>query len=289
MNLHHYTAAGLKVAALLDTRAGDTAPWLIALHGFPDTPQGFEPLVEQAARRGYRILAPFLRGYAPTGLAPDGDYRLPALAGDVLAWMDHFQMPQAGLIGHDWGAAIAYTAAVQAPQRIRRLVTAAVPHVGHFLFRPRLAQLRRSHYMFRFQWPGWAERTLPAQDYAWLRRLIRDWSPGWRPSEADLAPLLASFSQPDHLRAALAYYRALPGQILSRRARARVLAPVPVPTLQIIGEQDGCIGPEIFEGQAAYFPAGLSQQRLAAGHFMHWEQPAAFARAALDFHDGGRG
>lgn len=266
-----------------------TGPLVLCLHGFPDTYRGFLPILDALAAAGYRGVAPAMRGYAPSGLAPDGDYRIEALADDVLALADALETPRFAIVGHDWGAVAAYAAANLAPARVAALVTAAVPHTGHFLLRPRLAQLRRSHYMFRFQFPRWPERRLPREDFAWIEALIRDWSPAWRFGETELRPLKDNFAEPARLKAALAYYRQLARDVLSPRSRHLVFSPVTVPTRIVYGLQDGCIGAEMFEGQGAHFRGELDLSPIAdAGHFMQWEQPAVFARRVIEFLDSHR-
>jgi len=259
-------------------------PLVLCLHGFPDTAWGYAPVLPLLAAGGFRAVAPFMRGYAPTSLAADGDYSIPALARDVIALIDHFGAERAYVVGHDWGAVAAYAAASLRPDRIERIVTAAVPHLRRFLLRPSLAQLSRSHYMFKFQLPRWPEKTIPANDFAWLESLIRSWSPSWQFTAEDLAPLKAGFSEPARLRAALAYYRALPRTLLDPEAWSTVMQALEVPARVICGERDGCIGAEMFRDQAHLFSAGYELRTMTgAGHFMQWEQPQPFAELVLEF------
>lgn len=259
-------------------------PLVLCLHGFPDTAWSFAKVLPLLAAGGFRAVAPFMRGYAPTSLAPDGDYSVPALARDVIALIDHFGAERAHLVGHDWGAVASYAAAGLRPDRLDHIVTAAVPHLRRFLLRPTLAQLQRSHYMFKFQAPRWAEKKIPANNFAWLEDLIRSWSPGWAYTADDIAPLKASLSEPARLRAALAYYRALPGEIVDSEFWDIAMQPVKVPTRMIYGSDDGCIGPEMFSKQEHLFAERLDLCRMqGAGHFMQWEQPEAFAKLILEF------
>lgn len=254
-------------------------PEIVLLHGFPDTARSFLPVMQQLADAGYRATAVFLRGYAPSGLAPEDDYRIDALAADVIGVIDALGAQRAAVIGHDWGAVVAYAVAQRAPERISALVTAAVPHLRRFLAALGPRQLWRSRYMLRFQLPGAPARF--AQGDA-LERLVAEWSPGWAFTARDLAPVRESLDDPARARALLRYYRHLPGQLAHGPTRRRLLAPVPLPATIISGAQDGCIGAENFQGQEALFPAGLQLERMAdAGHFMHCERPQAFARIIL--------
>ena len=257
---------------------------MLCLHGFPDTAWCFVPLLKSLADAGYRAVAPFMRGYPPSGLAPDGDYRVITLGRDALALIEALGAQRAVLVGHDWGAAATYVAAVLAPERIERIVTAALPHLRRFLLWPNLRQLKRSRYMGFFQLRDIPERRIVADDFKWLRALIREWSPGWNFSEDDFRPLKAAFSDPERLSAALAYYRAMPRNLTDRATWTLLFTPIKLPARVIRGADDGCIGPEMFEGQEKLFAGGFELMTLQrAGHFMHCEQPDAFARLTLEF------
>lgn len=279
--------------ALIEGRAAQPlpadAPLVLCLHGFPDTAWSFVPVLDRLAATGLRAVAPFMRGYAPTSLAADGDYSMLALGRDVLALIEALGAQRAWVVGHDWGALAAYSAAAQQPQRIAGLVTAAIPHPWMIVTRARLKQLRRSRYIGYFQLRGLPERRIPAHDFRWLRALIREWSPGWDFSEEDFAPLRAMFSDPARLAAALAYYRAIPPALADAPSWRTLMRPLSVPARVIRGLQDGCMGPELFERQERCFTGGYELITLAdAGHFMQCERPEAFAGAVTDFVGGAR-
>ncbi len=259
-----------------------TGELVLVAHGFPDSAWSFEPLLGQLAAAGYRAVAPFMRGYLPTAMAADGDYRVTTLARDLIALIDELGAPRAVVVGHDWGAVAAYSAAAMRPDRVRAVVCAAIPHLRRFLLRPTPAQLLRSRYMLRFQWPD-AERHLAVDDFAALRALAQAWSPGADLSAA-LAPVVAGFSDRARLSAALGYYRAIPRLLFSGEAWPLWTAPTPVPACLIHGARDGCVGAEMFAGQAHLFAAGLQSVCFEnAGHFMQVEQPTRFAETVLRF------
>lgn len=277
-------ANGIEFACLEVLPAGGKGPLVLCLHGFPDTAWSFVPVLQRLAAAGYRAVAPFLRGYAPSSLAADGDYRITTVARDVIALIENLGACEADVVGHDWGAAASYIAAALHPGRVRKIVTAAVPHLRRFLLRPTPRQLYRSRYMGFFQLRGIAERRITASDYAWLRALIREWSPAWNFSGNDFAPLKAAFSDPQRLSAALAYYRAIPSTLADPQSWRLLFRPLTVPARVIRGADDGCIGREMFEDQARYFNAGYELVTLdGAGHFMHCEKPAEFAAAVIEF------
>lgn len=260
-------------------------PLVICLHGFPDTYRGFLPILDQIAAAGYQAVAPALRGYSHSEIAPDGDYRVEASAKDVLGLADALGVARFSIVGHDWGAVTAYATANLAPDRVVRLITAAVPHTGHFLLNIRLRQLIRSLYMLRFQLPWLAEWEIPRNDFAWIEALIREWSPGWNFGETEMRPLKDNFQNPQRLKAAISYYRQLPKSLVSPLSRRLIFAPVTTPTCMLYGLHDGCIGPELFQHQEKRFSKGLELIPLDAGHFMQWEQPDVFAKLVIDFLD----
>lgn len=261
-------------------------PLVLLLHGFPDTALCWRQVVSRLAAAGFRAVAPFLRGYAPTDLAPDGDYSLPTLGLDLLALIEHFNKGEkAYVVGHDWGAPITQYAANLRPDRFEKIVVAAVPHLRRFLLAPSGAQLQRSHYIFKFQSPFWAESRLPANDFEWVvENLIRRWSPGWNFSLGDIEPIKANFREPARLKAALSYYRSLPGLLVNPSALKVAFSAVSVPTLAIYGTEDGAIGPEMFQKQQKRYRGPFELcEATGRGHFMQYEDPEWFADRVIEF------
>ncbi|MEZ5321988.1 MAG: alpha/beta hydrolase [Microthrixaceae bacterium] len=167
------TANGIEFAYL---SAGD-GPLALCLHGYPDTAHTWRYLLPALADAGYRAVAPFNRGYAPTGLAPDGAYQSGVLGVDANALHDVLRGDgDAVVIGHDYGAMGAYAAAGLEPDRWRRVVTAAVPPgpamLGAFF---QYQQLKLSWYIF-FQLTPLADMVVPADDFEYVTKLWRDWS-----------------------------------------------------------------------------------------------------------------
>src|ERR1700722_4381888 len=128
-------------------------PLVLCLHGFPDTAHSFRHQMPALAGAGYHGVAAFMRGYAPTEAPADGRYDSAVLSEDALALVEALGYKDAVIFGHDWGAVAAYGAAASAPDRVRKLVTAAVPYGNKFFesLATNYAQQRRSWYMFFFQ------------------------------------------------------------------------------------------------------------------------------------------
>ena len=265
-------------------------PLVLCLHGFPDHARSFRHQLPALAAAGYRAVAPAMRGYAPTGPAPDGRYQTAALAQDAVALITALGYDDAIVFGHDWGALAAYGAALVAPERVRKLVTAAVPYGMQVsnAFMTSYAQQKRSWYMFFFQTP-FADVALAHDDYAFLEHLWHDWSPGWEFPREEMAALKDTFRQPGVAQAALGYYRAMldPTQqdpALAELQSRMLMEPIAVPALMLHGADDGCMGAELVAGMEAYFPRGLRVEIVSGtGHFLHQEDPGRVNALVLDF------
>lgn len=265
-------------------------PLAICLHGFPDSAYTWRHLLPDLAERGFRAVAPFLRGYAPTGVPADGLYQSGAVAADALAL--HAALGGDGdavLIGHDWGALAAYGAAGYAPERWARVVTAAVPPpatvANGFLS---YQQLQRSWYMFFFQSPM-AEMAVAADDLRFIDRLWEDWSPGFDPA-GELPAVKDALRDPTHLTAALGYYRATLGAGVRHPdldvIEAAGAAPLPMPVLYLHGVDDGCMGAELIDDQvltSVPHPDSRVEIVPGTGHFLHLEEPSTVNRLIVDF------
>ncbi|MEW5828109.1 MAG: alpha/beta hydrolase [Chloroflexota bacterium] len=152
-----------------------SGPLVLALHGFPDLPRTFRYQMQALAQAGYRVVAPYLRGYFPTDAPSDVSYERAVLTQDTVALINILSDDPVILIGHDWGAAAAYGTAILAPEKITKLITIAVPY-GETWWNSLLtnsAQQRRSWYIYFFQMP-FAETAVAHNDFAFLERLWQD-------------------------------------------------------------------------------------------------------------------
>ncbi|MGI9005960.1 MAG: alpha/beta fold hydrolase [Streptosporangiaceae bacterium] len=260
-----------------------SGPLALCLHGFPDSAHTWRHLLPELAGAGFHAVAPFLRGFAPTGIPADGGYGIAALAADAVALHEALGgTGDAVLIGHDWGAEAAYLAAAHAPGRWRRLVTLAIPPAGgDAALLSDYDQIKRFFYMWFFRDPlNFAQGVVAHDDLAFVERLWQDWSPGFDPGE-HLESVKACLRDPANLAAAIGYYRAVgaPGGGAADPARYAAYdesagQPAPQPTLYLHGTQDGCIGAGL-AGLAEGFLAPGSRKVLVdgTGHFLHLEKP----------------
>lgn len=275
------SADGLTFSAL--AWGGPEAPLALLLHGYPDTAWTWRHLGPYLARDGWRVVAPFTRGYGPTTVPRRGDYRVARLAEDVLALAGAFGADdRAVLVGHDWGALTVLRIAETHPGRFARLVSLAVPP-PIVVLRPfgrwsqrglGLRQLRLSWYALFNTLPG-AHRALDRL----IPHLWRTWSPGYDAS-TDLAHLWDSLDTVDRRRAALLYYR----HNFVYAAKPLFLGSPTAPVLQLLGRQDGCVQAALVEASPGDLPVGSEWEVLeGCGHFMHLERPDDVNRRVADW------
>jgi pimeloyl-ACP methyl ester carboxylesterase len=279
-----FRASGLSFSAL--TWGPDDGRLALCLHGYPDTAWTWRHVGPELAARGWRVVAPFMRGYAPTDLAPDGRYQVGALARDAIE--AHAALGgdgEAVLIGHDWGAIASYVVAAHAPEVFRRVVVLAVPPLS-VVFGPLLSprqlladlplagrQTRLSWYILFQQLPWLSERSLDRL----IPRLWADWSPGFDARE-DLEHVWRALPDAAHRTAALRYYRAFAQPWYRSReyaAEQRALFKLPSkPLLFMQGVDDGCLSSGFYEPtRAALAPGSETELVSGAGHFLQLERP----------------
>lgn len=267
--IHQYRHDGLTFD-VLDGGPLD-GPAVVLLHGFPERASHWDGVSRLLHEQGYRTLAPDQRGYSP-GARPRrrSSYRMSKLVGDVVALIEEYGDP-VHLVGHDWGAAVAWTLAGSRPDLVLSLTTVSVPHPGAFLRSMRGSdQALRSSYMLLFQVPGLEHlaRLRPGLFADALRRA------GMTPEEA--ARFREEIVEYGALPGGLGWYRALPW---SRRTPAHR---VTVPTTHVWSDGDAALtrrGAEL-TGDFVRAPYELV---VLEGH-THWlptQAPDALADAIL--------
>lgn len=267
-------------------------PLAVLVHGFPDTAHTWRHLGPALAGEGYRVVAPFTRGYAPSAIPADGSFHVPALMDDVLGLHRvHGGDDRAVLVGHDWGAITANGIAASDANPFGAIVSMAVPpfsamnprrdDVGRWLrILPRQAGM--SWYTLFNQLPRLPERTFDRL----VAHLWRRWSPGYD-ATVDLAHLAIALPDVAHRSAAIGYYRAQP-RVRQLPAHYRPLArdwiaEPRVPLLFLQGADDGCLDARWAARIGDHLPEG---SRVAvvedAGHFLQLERPDVVNALILD-------
>ncbi len=282
------TRIALSTGVELDVQlAGEEdAPPVILLHGFPESHRTWRHIVPDLAR-DHRVIAPDQRGYArsskPGAVA---DYAPDRIVADLIALADALGIGRFTLVGHDWGGAIAWKAALTRADRVARLVIVNAPHP--LVFQRSLfddpAQRAASQYITRVRGTStntnWTDQGLERMFDATFALHA---PPGM--GEAEKAAYLDEWAQSGAMTAMLNWYRAspiivpAPGEAPPRPAFLDApFPPVTQPTLVVWGTQDRALLPVQLDGLEALVP-DLTVERVAGGHFIPWQAPDAVLAA----------
>jgi pimeloyl-ACP methyl ester carboxylesterase len=265
----HYVEAGV-------------GPLVILLHGFPEFWYSWRHQIAPLAQAGYRVVAPDMRGYDLSDRPQSWrSYDTSLLADDIAGLIHSFGEQQAYVVGHDWGAAVAYTVAMARPEVVRRLAILNVPHTARMLegFRT-LKQLRKSWYMFFFQIPKLPEYLIARDDFSFAKRSLRSDSKDAFTDE-DLERYVEAWSQPGALTGMINYYRAA-----LRRSPRKALAqmkPIKAPTLVIWGMRDRHIGSELAVPAPEWVPDVRFEPIPEATHWVQHDAPERVTELLLGF------
>lgn len=262
----------------------EDGPLVILLHGFPEFWYGWRRQIPALVEAGYRVWAPDQRGYNRSGKPQGIDaYRLDLLAQDVVGLIDAAGVEQAhAVIGHDWGAAVAWWVGIAHPERIRRLGILNVPHPSRSVvretFKRRPGQLFKSWYIFFFQIPRLPEWLLSRGNFRGLAGALHGKTPeSFTPG--DLACYRAAWSQPGALTGMLNWYRAM----LQRPPRLGRANRVTVPTLILWGERDVALSKEMAPLSLAKCDQGRLITYPDATHWLQHDEPDAVNRELVAF------
>jgi pimeloyl-ACP methyl ester carboxylesterase len=232
---------------------------VLLLHGFPQSAQVWRRVWPALTAAGHPVIAPDQRGYS-AGARPEGvdDYTMPLLVGDVLHLLDALGSERAHLVGHDWGAAVAWQVAARHPHRVRSLTALSVPHPVAFrtALRSDADQRERSRYMRMFVADG-SEQVLLGTGPASLLAFFAGAS-----SRVDPIGWVRYMSEPGRLTAALAWYRA------SRPEHFTDLPPLTVPTLYVWSDHDRALGRAAATATASWVDGPYRFVELAG--ISHW-------------------
>ena len=268
--------------------SGQGAP-LYLIHGFPDCAENFEHQMNSFSKKGFEVIAPYLPGYHENDEELD-TYQTLRIAEILIDFIESISgKEKIYLYGHDWGAPIAYGIAQLRPDLINRFSTASVPH-GLKLQTAFLTdgdQQRMSWYMFFFQLPL-ADISLPLNDFEFIHRLWREWSPDLKDYKSYSEKVISVLSRPNVLNKALAYYRSTFQESLQiDRINTKLVeltsSKIQPPCLYFHGKNDGCIDYNLSEGMEEYFEHLEFMIMEDCGHFLHIEKPDQFNEQLLNF------
>lgn len=293
MNEFPLTRIALHTGVELDvaiTGPADVPP-LVFLHGFPESHRTWRYIMAHFADR-FRLIAPDQRGFAgsskPAGVAA---YQPRNMVADLLALADHLNLDTFTLVGHDWGGAIAWMAALNHPDRITRLIMANAAHP--FTYQKALFddpdQRASAQYITEMRRPDFEEIVAQMGWDAYFDSRFAEPSAVARITPEERALYLAQWQTPGAFTAMVNWYRASPlivppleGDVPRPAYLDRPFPPVTQPTLLFWAMDDYALRPSLLDGIERLVP-DLTLVKAPGGHFVPWEQPAALIAAMEDF------
>lgn len=252
-------------------RMGAGQPALL-LHGFPDSLRLWEAVAPRIAASGFQVIAPDLRGFgesdAPVGR---GQYAIDRLLGDLTGLLCELQVQgPVHVVGHDWGAVLAWGLAMSRPDLVRSSVVISVGHPREYALAG-FEQKRKGLYTIGWQFSGFAERWLMRDDAANMRHWLRQ--------HPDADGCVRNLARPGRLTAGLNWYRAnlLPAVL-------RSWPPCRAPTLGIWSSDDHCLAEDQMQRSSRRMDAPWRYERIeGAGHWLPLERPERIAELAVDW------
>lgn len=257
---------------------------VVLLHGFPQDSTSWDAVAPLLHEAGCRTYAPDQRGYS-AGARPRrvADYAVSHLVGDVVALLDAVGIEKVHLVGHDWGAGVAWAMAAAVPDRVATLTVLSTPHPAALAWAfTHTRQFFTSWYMGSFSIPKLPERLMSSR--------YREIFTGSGMSPADADRYARRFATPDSLRGPVNWYRA--GGLFQeavRRLRAtithgtpRVVPSIAVPTTYVWGTHDVALGRVAAERTVQHVTGPYAFVELDASHWLPEERPTEVATAILD-------
>lgn len=308
---HHVEVNGLR----LHVAEQGEGPLVLLLHGFPESWYSWRHQFAALADAGYRVVAPDQRGYARSDRAPSSEeYTLPHLVGDVTALIGALGAEEAVVVGHDWGAVVAWTTALLRPDLVRAVAGLSVPPLPPAGL-PSVESSRRAYgegyYQAYFQEPGRADAEMSADPASTLRRILvgasgasppRPWVvpegvrlidtlpepeelPAWLTAE-DVEVFAGDYAAPDAFTGPLDWYRNIDRNqgLMAAFQGLRI----EVPALYAVGDRDMVSAlrgvPELRAALTLIAPKLHTDLTLpGCGHWTQQERPEEVNRALLDF------
>jgi pimeloyl-ACP methyl ester carboxylesterase len=280
--MEHRTLAtnGIKLHAVT---AGDPdAPLVILLHGFPEFSYAWRKYLPILADAGYLAVAPDQRGFNLSDKpGPTSAYDLEELTADVLGIIDSFGRAQAAIVGHDWGAIVAWWLAMRHPERVSRLAAINVPHplVMRDFTLKHPSQMAKSWYVWFFQIPLLPELSFMRHDGQHvLDRMMREARPGTFSAD-DLDAHRGAWRQPGAVHSMVNWYRAAVRKLLPPTDQDPTIKP---PTLIIWGKRDHLLDVRMAEESARVCVSARVEYFENAGHFVQHEEFEAVSQLLLE-------
>lgn len=272
MNEIKFDYAQIGAVNLHYATAGEGETLVILLHGFPEFWYSWRHQI-QALSDDYTVVAPDMRGYNLSDKPPNvEDYSIDKLVDDVTGLIRYFGREQAVVVGHDWGAAIAWATALKHPESVSKLVAMQVPPMSVWRKNQTFRQFLASWYMFFFQIPALPEYLLKLNDFAKLSDTLQNMTVKKGVFTADdVAEFKKSWREPLAMTAMLNYYRANFIKRFIKKSNSE--SKIKVPTVFIYGEKDSAVLPETVRGVGDAVDAPFEEFRIPDS--AHWVQNEA--------------
>jgi pimeloyl-ACP methyl ester carboxylesterase len=264
----------LESGITLDVQVEGEGRPVVLLHGWPDNKRLWSKQVTALVDAGYQVIVPDQRGYGASDKPAEVEaYSIVFLAMDIVGILDHLGIERAHVVGHDWGAAIAWAVASFAPERVDHLVALSVGHPSAFAGAG-LEQREKSWYMLLFQFPGVAEQWLSMDDWA----NFREWA-----HHPDADAVIADLERDGSLTTGLNWYRAnIPPEALITPPLE--LPPIQAPTMGVWSDHDFALIEEQMTGSAKNCTGEFRYERIDGhDHWMQVEAPEKVNALLLDF------
>lgn len=260
---------------MLEVLVEGTGTPVLLLHGYPDSARLWRHQIPALVGAGFRTIAPDLRGFGESD-KPDAveDYAMARSIADMVAVLDALGLERAHVVGHDWGAGLAWALAALVPECVDRLVVMSVGH-PNTLRSPSLPQREKAWYQLLFQFEGVAEDLIRRDDWKLFRGMLGN--------AVDREQYVTDLSRPGALTAALNWYRAnaSPAQELER---ARPFPPVAAPTLGIWSSGDDYLLEEGMAASGEHVTGPWRYERIeGAGHWLQLDAPEQVNELLIDF------
>jgi epoxide hydrolase 4 len=266
--------------------AGSGEKLVLLLHGFPEFWYSWRHQLRSLGDK-YTVVAPDMRGYNLSDKpARADDYALDKLIDDVIGLIRYFGREKAAVVGHDWGAAIAWATALAHPEMVWKLAALQVPPSSVWRKNQTLRQALASWYMLLFQVPALPEWLLSRDDFAMLAESLKKSTvdPGVF-VDADVREYKKSWRESGSLKGPINYYRANLLRLFAAN-NAEPERKITVPAMFIYGERDHAVLPETVRGVAAAVDAPFTEIRIpTAAHWVQQEAPEIVTDALRDFLD----
>ncbi len=245
---------------------------VLLLHGWPASSDRWRHQIPALTSAGFRTITPDMRGFGgsegPTDVA---GYSIGRLRSDVVAIMDELEIESAHIVGHDWGAALAWTMAIFEPSRVKRLVTMAAPHPA---VPNTIEQREKFWYMLHFQFAGVAEAQIQAADWIFFREMMRD--------DGDIDRYITDLARPGALTRSLNIYRANAAPTPPHPPAA--FPPITAPTLVISGDGDNYLVADRVAASTEFVSGESRYENIAdSSHWVPVDQPGRLNELLLEW------